>query len=113
MKFRHLSAVVSVIALQQICITGSAFAHDSGRAIYDSICSACHAPENVMVSSPKAGDAAEWANRLSKGLEKLTDNALNGIGAMPPKGGASELSREQLRQAIRYMAEPQKRGDAR
>lgn len=113
MKLAHSFAVVTFVFLQQICITGSALANEAGREIYDSICSACHAPENVMVSSPKAGDSIEWEKRLRKGLETLTDNALNGIGAMPPKGGASELSREQLRQAIRYMAEPQKRGDAR
>lgn len=43
----------------------------------------CHAPANVMVDSPKLGQKAEWTRRLSKGLEKTIDNAINGIGAMP------------------------------
>jgi|JI10StandDraft_1071094.scaffolds.fasta_scaffold2178561_1 cytochrome c5 len=109
MKSVHISAAVSFVFLQQICITDTALANEAGRAIYNSICSACHAPANVMVSSPKAGDSDEWEKRLGKGLEILTDNAANGFGAMPPKGGASELSREQLRQAIQYMATPQNR----
>jgi cytochrome c5 len=79
---------------------------DAGRAVYESSCRACHDPANVMVSSPKAGDAAEWAKRLDKGIEKLTDNAANGIGAMPPKGGAAELNRDQIRDAILHMAAP-------
>lgn len=102
------AAVVTLASLQLFICEGGALANDEGRAIYQSICSACHAPENVMVSSPKAGDTAEWSRRLSKGLEAVTDNAVNGFAAMPPKGGASAsaLSREQIRQAIQYMAAP-------
>lgn len=101
-------AVVALASVQLFLYTNAALANDEGRAIYTSICSACHAPEIVMVSSPKAGDTVEWNKRLAKGLEAVTDNAVNGFGAMPPKGGASELSREQIRQAIQYMAAPKK-----
>lgn len=81
---------------------------DAGRVVYESSCRACHDPVNVMVSSPKAGDATEWARRLGKGIEKATDNAVNGIGAMPPNGGATGLTREQIRDAILHMAAPRK-----
>lgn len=99
-----VAAVVTLGFLQLCFYTDVALANGDGRALYMSICSACHAPENVMVSSPKAGDTAEWSKRLTKGLEAVTDNAVNGFGAMPPKGGTSDLSREQIRQAIQYMA---------
>ena len=59
-----------------------------------------------MVSSPKAGDVAEWGKRLSKAqneIETLTNHAVEGFGAMPAKGGHAELSRDQIREAIRYM----------
>lgn len=85
---------------------GAAHAAADGRALYEAVCRACHSPENVMVSSPKAGDAAEWALRLRKGLDRLTDNAVNGFGAMPPKGGCADCSPAQIRQAIEYMAQP-------
>jgi cytochrome c5 len=85
-------------------------AGDTGRTSYQSVCIACHAPENVMVSAPKAGDVAEWRKRLDRGphgLDTLTEHAIEGFGAMPPKGGHSELSREQIRQAIEFMMRPQ------
>ncbi|MFZ3286295.1 MAG: c-type cytochrome [Telluria sp.] len=108
MKPKRFAAVVTLASLQLFVCAEGALANDEGRAIYQSICSACHAPENVMVSSPKAGDTAEWNKRLAKGLDAVTDNAVNGFGAMPPKGGASELSRKQIRLAIQYMAAPKK-----
>ena len=69
---------------------------EAGKAVYQAICIACHAPENVMVSAPKAGDVAEWARRAARrpgGSDMLTDNAVDGFGAMPPTGGGPELRR--------------------
>lgn len=80
---------------------------EKGKSVYRTHCRSCHAPTNVMVSSPKAGDVAAWGERLAQGLEKATDEAVAGTGAMPPKGGAAELTREEIRAAIRYMAAPQ------
>ena len=82
---------------------------EAGKAVYQAICIACHAPENVMVSAPKAGDVAEWARRAARApgdSDMLTRNAMSGFGAMPPKGGAAELTREQVRDAIEFMRKP-------
>ena len=99
-------------ALLVLAVTAfSAHAAEPGLATYQSVCIACHAVENVMVSAPKAGDSAAWQKRLAaqpKGLESLTDNAMNGIGAMPAKGGRDELTREQVQQAIRFMMTPRR-----
>lgn len=79
---------------------------ERGRAVYQAVCAACHAPSNVMVSAPKAGDTVEWSKRASRGgggIEMLTENALEGFEAMPPKGGRAELTRAQLRDAIEFM----------
>lgn len=108
MTSKSFAIFVALASLHLILYADASLANEEGRAIYTSVCSACHAPENVMVSSPKAGDTAEWSKRLAKGLEAVTDNAVNGFAAMPPKGGVSELSREQIRQAIQYMAAPRK-----
>ena len=75
-----------------------------GRAVYESACIGCHSPTNVMVASPKAGDRAEWARRLQKGLDEVTRSAVNGIGAMPAKGGCGKCTPEQIREAIKFMA---------
>lgn len=96
------------------CHADAALAIDAGQVLYQTVCSACHGPENVMVSAPKAGDLADWGKRLArgpKGIETLTDNAVNGFGAMPARGGNSELSRDQILQAIRFMMQPRTTGD--
>lgn len=76
-----------------------------GRNTYESVCIACHATENVMVSSPKLGDRKEWQERMARagGLDGLVRNAVQGVGAMPARGGKPELDAEQLKAAIRYM----------
>jgi len=97
----------SAIATLSLLPLWSHAANDVGRQVYESVCIACHAQENIMVSAPKFGDAAEWQRRLArseKGIDTLTDHAVNGFAAMPPKGGHSELTRDQIRQAIRFMA---------
>ena len=83
---------------------GASADEQPARALYDSVCRACHSPENVMVSSPKAGDRVEWARRLRKGFEEVTRNAIDGFGAMPPKGGCAQCTPEQIQRAIEFMA---------
>lgn len=76
-----------------------------GREVYEAVCIACHASENVMVSSPKLGDSKEWQARMAHagGLDGLVRNAVQGVGAMPARGGKPELDAAQLKAAIRYM----------
>lgn len=76
-----------------------------GREVYESVCIACHASENVMVSSPKLGDRKEWQQRMARAgsLDGLVRNAVQGVGAMPARGGKPKLDAGQLKAAIRYM----------
>lgn len=78
-----------------------------GREVYEAVCIACHAAENVMVSSPKFGDRKEWQARMTRagGLDGLLRNAVQGVGAMPARGGNDTLSDAQLKAAIRYMTQ--------
>ncbi|UUZ48660.1 c-type cytochrome [Massilia sp. B-10] len=81
----------------------------AGKAVYDKVCIACHAVQNVMVASPKLGDKTEWERRLKAAggaVDTLTDHAMDGTGAMPPKGGAPHLSRAEVKSAIAYMMAP-------
>lgn len=110
MNRTRFSAVALFGLLPFVCHADAAPVIDAGQTLYESVCRACHGPENVMVSSPKAGDTADWGKRLargSKGIETLTDNAVNGFGAMPAKGGRTELSRDQILLAIKFMMMPQ------
>ena len=51
----------------------------------------------------KTGDQGQWSARLSKGFDTLWQNAVNGIGAMPAKGGNSDLDDIEVARAVAYM----------
>ena len=73
----------------------------SGEEVYNAICFTCHAAGTL--NAPKFGDAADWAPRLAKGYDALYQSALNGLGAMPPKGGLSDLTDAELHRALVHM----------
>jgi cytochrome c5 len=76
----------------------------SGEEIVKSVCAACH--QAGVAGAPKIGDAAEWGKRVKegKGLPGLMAVATKGKGAMPPKGGAADLTDTELARAIVTMA---------
>ena len=75
-----------------------------GAGIYNNICMACH--ETGAAGAPIRGDEAAWSARTEQGFATLLDHAINGIGAMPAKGGNPNLSDEELEAAVAYMVEP-------
>jgi cytochrome c5 len=81
---------------------GGAQTARSGEEIYKTVCMACHAAG--VQGAPKFGNRGDWAPRLKAGEKGLLQSALKGKGAMPPKGGASDLSELELERAVVYMA---------
>ncbi|MEX0914431.1 MAG: c-type cytochrome [Wenzhouxiangellaceae bacterium] len=81
---------------QQAAFDGST----DGERIYNNVCQACHT--SGAAGAPQLV-AAQWEDRLEKGEDALADSAINGIGAMPPKGGRSDLSDAQVRASVEYM----------
>ncbi len=75
----------------------------TGEQVFQTVCSACHL--NGAAGSPKFGDAAAWAPRIAKGYDALLETALKGKGAMPPRGGAADLSDFEVGRAVVYMAD--------
>jgi len=73
-----------------------------GEMIYNNACNACHMAG--AAGAPQL-EAAQWEDRLDKGVDGLVSNAINGIGAMPPKGGRADLTDEQIRASVEYMVE--------
>lgn len=73
----------------------------SGEAIYASVCKACH--ETGVAGAPKTGDKAAWAPRLASGMATLLKSAANGKGAMPARGGAPDLSDDELKAAVAFL----------
>jgi cytochrome c5 len=72
-----------------------------GQAVYTAVCAACHA--TGAAGAPKAGDAGAWSARLTQGYDTLLQHAVNGIRAMPAKGGNPDLDDVEVARALVYM----------
>ncbi|QTF94309.1 MAG: cytochrome c5 family protein [Halomonas sp. BM-2019] len=72
-----------------------------GEAIYNQACMACHM--TGAAGAPIKGDEGAWSERLEKGMDELYANSINGIGAMPPKGGHANLSDDEVKAAVDFM----------
>ncbi|MCC7080526.1 MAG: cytochrome c5 family protein [Burkholderiales bacterium] len=72
-----------------------------GKAIYSKVCFVCHA--TGVAGAPKAGDKAAWGPRIKEGMDVVYSIAIKGKGAMPPRGGAAQLSDADVKAAVDYM----------
>ena len=79
---------------------------DTGKSVYAKSCAACH--DSGVMGAPKVGDKEAWAPLIAEGDDKLAENAINGIGKMPPKGGNMQLSDDEVKEAVEYMMEQSK-----
>jgi cytochrome c5 len=76
----------------------------AGEKIFKEFCGACHRQKPLIdVRAPRIGDQTAWKNRRQLGLEVLLKITVNGVGAMPARGGCFECSDEQLRETIHYI----------
>lgn len=74
-----------------------------GATVYGTYCVACHG--TGVSGAPKKGDANEWAPRIAKGMDTLTEHALNGFNLMPAKGTCMDCSDDEIVAAIKHMTE--------
>jgi len=76
-----------------------------GEGPYKQVCVMCHG--GGVAGAPKIGDKAAWAPRIAQGNDVLYKHSIEGFtgqtGMMPPKGGGSSLSDEQVKQAVDFM----------
>jgi cytochrome c5 len=92
---------VAKFELQKAGAPAAGGAAKDGATVFNTVCGACH--NTGAAGAPKAGDKAAWAPRLALGTETLYKSALNGKGAMPPKGGAASLSDAEIKAAVDYL----------
>ncbi|RFA30153.1 hypothetical protein CAI21_08175 [Alkalilimnicola ehrlichii] len=72
--------------------------------INQNYCMSCHA--TGVMNAPVTGTEGDWTARLGeRGFDGLVQNAIDGIGAMPPRGGNPRLSDDEIRETVRYMLE--------
>jgi len=81
---------------------GATKAAQSSEQVVQQYCTACHM--TGAAGAPKIGDKGAWAKRIGAGLDQMLKIAVAGKGAMPPRGGAADLSDQELTGAIVHMA---------
>lgn len=79
---------------------------DIGHNRYEQTCKMCH--DTGLADSPKLGDKAAWKPRIDQGMETLIKHAIHGLKAMPPKGGCTSCSDEEIQKAVEYMVSKSK-----
>ena len=94
-------------AIEEVETSTLTAAAQAGQATYQQACQVCHS--SGMAGAPILGDKADWQERLASGMETVYDHAINGFqgakGMMPAKGGQTQLSDEQVRNAVDFMVE--------
>lgn len=73
----------------------------NGQQVYQAVCISCHGAG--LAGAPKFGDAGAWGARVAQGFDTLVKHALGGFNAMPAKGGATDLSDDEVKRAVAYM----------
>lgn len=98
---KHVSLVVG--AAMSLAVFSNVQAGGDPASTYNSVCAACH--NTGAAGAPKVGNKGDWAPRIAKGKDSLYTVALKGKGAMPPKGGRSSLSDDEVKAIVDYMVE--------
>jgi cytochrome c5 len=96
------AAAIAPVARVQVAAVVADTGPKTGEQVVTAVCSGCHG--TGAAGSPKIGDNAAWAPRIGKGLDGLLKSAVEGLRAMPAKGGNPNLSDLELTRAIVFMA---------
>ena len=99
--FVPLTAVLFSGAALLVAAAGEVAAERSGEQIVKSQCAGCH--EKGLHGAPRIDDRAAWAPRLKNGLDATVRSAIKGHGAMPSRGGLSDLTDTELRSAVVHL----------
>ncbi|GGX90129.1 cytochrome c5 family protein [Massilia dura] len=74
----------------------------TAEAVYTSTCQACHGAG--IAGAPKTGDSGAWAARIAQGYDTVLKHAVEGLRAMPAKGGNPDLDDVEVARAVVFMA---------
>jgi cytochrome c5 len=74
----------------------------TGEQVFNQTCKTCH--EAGLAGAPKVGDKSAWGKVIAQGQKTAVDHAINGIRAMPPKGGNPDFENVEVERAVVFMA---------
>lgn len=92
----------SMFMLCAIGTSSKAMAAD-GDKLVTQVCSNCHGAG--LMGAPRIGNVSDWQARLKTAgsVDALVESAEHGKGNMPPRGGMSSLTDNDLKAAIEVM----------
>ena len=93
---------IKPVAMVEVSAETGPHVDKSGEEVVNAACAACHM--SGAMGSPKIGDKAAWASRITQGYETLTKHATEGIRMMPARGGNADLTDIEMANAVAYMA---------
>jgi cytochrome c5 len=102
-RIRPIGRVATAEDVEEDAAENGEPARRSASDIYRAVCAACH--DTGAADAPLKGDEGVWADRLGQGLDTVVQHAIDGIGAMPARGGDASLSDEEVRASVVYLLE--------
>jgi len=95
--------VTDPAALVKVTEEKPARAPYTGEEVVAKVCNACH--QAGVLGAPKEGDKAAWSARLASGggVDGLVKSAISGKNSMPPRGGDSSLSDDEVKAAVQVL----------
>lgn len=94
--------IISTLLLAGVACAASA-TDDYTKELYGLYCKACHGVQGS--GAPQAFTDKDWKPYLKLGMDKLVNNAINGIRNMPAMGTCSECDAQDLQDIIEYMSQ--------
>jgi cytochrome c5 len=93
---------IKPIAMVEVAADSGPHVEKSGEEVVKAACAACHAVG--AMGSPKIGDKSAWGPRIAQGYKTLIKHAIDGVRAMPARGGNPDLTDGEIAGAVAYMA---------
>ena len=74
----------------------------TGEQVYEQVCKTCH--EAGLAGAPKFGDKAAWGKVSRKARRRRSSTRSRASSAMPPEGGNTDLTDDEVQRAVVFMA---------
>lgn len=97
-----IAARIQPVGRVELATAGGAKGTLGGEQVYNQVCKACH--ETGVAGAHKVGDKAAWAKVIAQGQRLTVEHALQGIRAMPARGGNPDLTDAEVERAVAYLA---------
>jgi cytochrome c5 len=79
----------------------------TGKEVYEAVCVACHG--TGVSGATKFGDEKWTELEKKEGMKNLVRDAVKGERAMPPKGGCSDCTGDEIKAAVQYLVDSARR----